>query len=82
MAEIQSMGNCSSQCSNFDDLDDAYMRRTLHHFTTADTVVQVYDRYDHENSVNAEERTRRQRGRAQSQQYQVAGGRIALDLST
>ncbi|MES9879249.1 MAG: hypothetical protein ABW185_00005 [Sedimenticola sp.] len=60
---------------SFDQLADSYMASLLRHFNGADTVIEVYDRYDNKDSVKAAERLRRQTQSGVGRQYQVIAGR-------
>ena len=61
--------------STFDSLASAYQRNLLVEFDKADTVFDVFDRYDDENSVKVGERERRADDGEGSRKYHVMGGR-------
>ena len=71
MAAIQAMKGDSFR--SFDVLALQYMRNLLSCFSQANTVVEVFDRYDNEHSVKTAERMRRHGNGAR--QYQVISGR-------
>ena len=73
MAIIQSING--DQFKTFDNLAAAYMHGLLQCFSEANTVVDVYDRYDNMESVKQGERERRQAAGPGSRQYQVISGR-------
>ena len=73
MVAIQMMPGDSY--STFDSLASAYQRNLLVEFDKADTVFDVFDRYDNENSVKAGERERMADAGEGSRKYHVMGGR-------
>ena len=56
MATIQSLK--VDNCKTFEDLGNTYVDGLVKCFDTADSVVEVYDRYDDPNSVKGSERLR------------------------
>ena len=73
MGKVQSMS--PEQNCTFDSLAQKYLASTVQCFHLADTVVEVFDRYDHPHSVKSAERERRQATGPGSRKYQVMGGR-------
>ena len=73
MAFIQMMA--ADQFNSFDALTLSYFKQLLIGFQKADTVVEVFDRYDDDNSVKTAERERRAGSTNACKQYQVIGGR-------
>jgi hypothetical protein len=73
MAIIQSING--DQFKTFYNLAATYMQGLLQCFSEANTVVDVYDRYDNMESVKQGERERRQDADPGSRQYQVISGR-------
>ena len=72
MAILQMMDAGSFR--SFNELASSYAVQLLKSLSSADTIVDVFDRYDYQNSVKVRERARRgQVGNAR--QYQVLGGR-------
>ena len=59
----------------FNDLGAAYLRQLIGCFDRALTVVDVFDRYDVQDSVKSGERARRACGVVGARQYSVIGGR-------
>lgn len=70
MAELQAMG---THYSTFDELAEGYMVKMLRCTQKANTVVDVFDRYDVEHSIKSEERRRRQTAADCVRKYQVHG---------
>ena len=61
--------------NTFDDLGEHYLNQLLLGFHTADTVVDVFDRYDVPDSIKSAERYRRQSRLQAENLYHVIGGR-------
>ena len=61
--------------STFDDLSSNYISSLVNGFSKADTLIDVFDRYDDKFSVKSAEQERRQGGTNSTQLYQVLGGR-------
>lgn len=75
MATIQAIKpqpNCT-----FNDIANNYVSTLVKGFNQADTIIEVFDRYDDPNSTKAAERSRREASKDGSKEYQVIGGRIA-----
>ena len=72
MAAIQMLPGDSY--STFDSLASAYQGNLLVEFDKADTVFDVFDRYNDENSVKVGERERRADAGEGSRKYHVMGG--------
>ena len=73
MAGIQMMAG--NQFNSFDALYLSYFKQLLIGFQKADTVVEVFDRYDDDNSVKTAEPEYRAGSTTACKQYQVIGGR-------
>ena len=73
MAVIQSMKG--DQYKTFDDIGRAYLQGLILCFSMGDTVIDVFDRYDHKESVKQSERDKRQACGPAGRQYQVISGR-------
>ena len=69
MAELQSMGG---HHHTFEDLAKSYLTKLLQTLERSVTVVDVFDRYDLENSIKGQERLRRQMVTGATKQYQVS----------
>ena len=61
--------------SSFENLAKAYQEHLLTGFSKANTVVDVFDRYDNDNSVKAGERERRSKTGSGGREYSVIAGR-------
>ena len=61
--------------SSFENLAKAYQEHLLTGFSKANTVVDVFDRYDNDNSVKAGERERRSKAGSGGREYSVIAGR-------
>ena len=72
MAVIQIM--TGDKFHSFNALAVAYFRHLLTGFQKADTVVEVFDRYDEENSVKTAERDCQAGSKSSYKQYEVIGG--------
>ena len=73
MAVIQMMPGNTFR--TFDDLAAAYLRHVMKGFDKANTVIDVFDRYDNNESVKSAERNRRTGAGVGYRVYQVIGGR-------
>ena len=71
MAELHSV---SANCNTFRHLAEMYMSKLLHCFKNAHSVVDVFDQYDYENSVKAEERNLCLAAASDARQYEVIAG--------
>ena len=58
----------------YNDVAKKYMDGLVSGFNSADTIVEVFDRYDIEDSVKSFERARRESTGASSRKYEVFGG--------
>ena len=76
MAVIKMIGGWGGQFNSFDALALSYFKQLLIGLQKAGTVVEVFDRYDDDNSVKTAERECSAGSTTACKQYQVIGGRL------
>ena len=64
-----------NRSDTFEDVASNFTSHLLQGFNRADTLVEVFDRYDHPDSVKYCERVRREATNSSARQYEVTGGR-------
>ena len=77
MALFQSLN--IKQCKTFGDLASVYVTQQLSCFESAFLVIDVFDRYDIQNSIKSAERNRRSKSNAVPRIFQIIESRVISD---